>query len=162
MIRWSLEEAQSRSCSGRPNARFIVLDPNGEYARAFSSDDIAQARIFAVDSDDAESALKVPLWFWNSAEWCSITRASLGVQRPLLIRALRDVKAGRSAFTEPTDEERKFNLRSYLFIYADLYPRKSTFGEIRTKATNVGGQLEASEKDLKEKMAEFPNNHLAG
>ncbi len=105
LIRWSLEQAQSRYRSGRPNARFIVLDPNGEYTQAFSDGGIAQARIFAVDSDNAENALKVPLWFWNSAEWCSVTRASPGIQRPLLIRALREAKAIRTEYADATDED---------------------------------------------------------
>ena len=161
LIRWSLEQAQRERCFGRPNARFVVLDPNGEYSRAFSDNDIAQARIFKVNSDDAESALTVPLWFWNSAEWSSFTRASAGAQRPLLVRALRDIKAGRTVIAESTDEERKFALRSYLSSVLISIRRSLSSGEIRTRATNFGGQLEANEKDLKEKIAEFPNNHLA-
>ena len=35
LIRWSLEAALSkREGKGNPNARFIILDPNGEYSRA--------------------------------------------------------------------------------------------------------------------------------
>jgi hypothetical protein len=34
LIRWSIEQAQAEG-GGPPNARFIVLDPNGEYSRAF-------------------------------------------------------------------------------------------------------------------------------
>ena len=33
LIRWSLEQAQEAREEGRANARFIVLDPNGEYSR---------------------------------------------------------------------------------------------------------------------------------
>ena len=161
LIRWSLEQAQRERCCGRPNARFVVLDPNGEYSRAFSDNDIAKARIFKVNSDDAESALKVPLWFWNSTEWSSFTRASAGAQRPLLVRALRDIKAGRTVIAESTDEERKFALRSYLSSVLIAIRRSLSSGEIRTRSTNFGGQLEANEKDLKEKITEFPNNYLA-
>src|ERR1700694_3260956 len=35
LIRWSLEAAQAQ-CGENPNARFIILDPNGEYSRAFA------------------------------------------------------------------------------------------------------------------------------
>lgn len=35
LIRWSLEQAMQHSGTF-PNARFIVLDPNGEYSRSFS------------------------------------------------------------------------------------------------------------------------------
>lgn len=76
LIRWSLEQAQVVR-GNRPNARFIVLDPNGEYSRAFADgDSAAKGRIFKVNPAAGELALKVPLWFWNSAEWSSFTQAS--------------------------------------------------------------------------------------
>ena len=74
LIRWCLEEAQEIRLSQSngtqstvpPNARFIVLDPNGEYSRAFGDDQsVVKARIFKVDSVDGDSSLKVPLWFWR-------------------------------------------------------------------------------------------------
>ncbi len=103
LIRWSLEQAaRARIKSGaaaRPNARFIVLDPNGEYSRAFSSDEAIKARVFKVNPSEGETALKVPLWFWNSSEWCSFTQASARTQRPTLMQALRFVRDGQ---TEPT------------------------------------------------------------
>lgn len=104
LIRWSLEAAQSKRHGKKPtapNARFIVLDPNGEYSQAFgdSSSDL-KPRIFKVSPKAGELALQVPLWFWNSAEWCSFTQASGKTQRPLLKRALREIsqaeKAGQS------------------------------------------------------------------
>lgn len=101
LIRWSLEQAQLVR-SGQPNARFIVLDPNGEYSRAFGSGDpTVRGRIFKVNSAAGEVALKVPLWFWNSAEWCSFTQASAKTQRPTLMHALRFVRDGH---TEPTGD----------------------------------------------------------
>ncbi len=101
LIRWSLEQATQMRAGGRPNARFIILDPNGEYARAFSGDDTVTARIFKVNPAEGETALKVPLWFWNSAEWCSFTQASARTQRPTLMHALRFVRDGQ---TEPTPD----------------------------------------------------------
>ncbi len=85
LIHWSLEQARSAR-EGTPNARFIVLDPNGEYAHAFGE----SARVFQVNAD--ENPLKVPLWFWNSAEWCAFTQASSRAQVPLLKRALRSMR----------------------------------------------------------------------
>ena len=110
LIRWSLEQAEQSRSEGSPNARFIVLDPNGEYSRAFAKDDVSvQARIFKVNPADGELALKVPLWFWNSAEWCSFTQASAKTQRPTLIHALRLVRDGRIQPTgEPGQEMRRF------------------------------------------------------
>ena len=107
LIRWSLEQAKQERSEGQPNARFIVLDPNGEYSRAFGGEDLVKARIFKVNPSDGELELKVPLWFWNSAEWCSFTQASARTQRPLLRRALREVKAGKAAFGGSTVEEQK-------------------------------------------------------
>lgn len=99
LIRWSLEQARQARTEGRPNARFLVLDPNGEYSRAFSDDDSIKARVFKVNPSDGETALRVPLWFWNSAEWCSFTQASPRTQRPTLMHALRFARDGQ---TEPT------------------------------------------------------------
>ena len=48
------------------------------------------ARVFQVNSD--ENPLKVPLWFWNSREWCAFTQASARAQVPLLKRALRAMR----------------------------------------------------------------------
>ena len=94
LIRWSLEEARKVSGDKEPNARFIVLDPNGEYSNAF--DGLGTVRVFAVDPkrDSGIAQLQVPLWFWNSAEWSAFTQASAKTQRPTLIQALRAVRDG--------------------------------------------------------------------
>lgn len=94
LIRWSLESAASEN--PHPNARFIILDPNGEYKRAFQNESGAlKPRIFSVGNPDSDQIqLKVPLWLWNSAEWCSFAQASSRVQRPALIHALRHVRNG--------------------------------------------------------------------
>lgn len=114
LIRWSLEQAQGHASGGTsPNARFIVLDPNGEYSRAFAnSKPPAKARMFKVapDTKAGEMALKVPLWFWNSAEWCSFTQASSKTQKPTLIQALRAVREGQ---TEPA-ENKSHEIRRFL------------------------------------------------
>jgi len=97
LIRWSLKSAQVNN--GSPNARFIILDPNGEYSRTFSDFTV---RIFRVSSEKNDEALKVPGWMWNSHEWCSFAHAAPGIQRPLLLQALRDMRAGQ-ILTEPVE-----------------------------------------------------------
>jgi len=112
IIRWSLEQAQKK-CGVVTNARFIVLDPNGEYSRAFSDSDApVKARIFKVAPTigSGELLLQIPLWFWNSAEWCSFTQASPKTQRPTLVQALRLVKDGK---TEPA-EDKSHDIRRFL------------------------------------------------
>ncbi len=112
LIRWSVEQARE-TCGGTPNARFIVLDPNGEYSRAFSNNDpTIQARIFKVNPGEGEKALKVPLWFWNSAEWCSFTQASAKTQRPTLMHALRFVRDGHTTPTGDASHEMRRFLRT--------------------------------------------------
>lgn len=164
LIRWSLEQAtharMQAGAAGRPNARFIVLDPNGEYSRAFSGDDALKARIFKVNPSEGETALKVPLWFWNSAEWCSFTQASAKTQRPLLRRALREVKAGRIGIDDPTDEERKLALRRYLSSRLITIQRDLRSGAIQTDETKFGFRLKAMDSDIEAKSAEYPDHQL--
>ncbi len=112
LIRWSLEAASKSLKAGAttPNARFLILDPNGEYARAFS--DTHSVRIFQVPPPRAGAApLKVPAWLWNSQEWSAFVGAQPGTQRPLLMQALRELRAGHHA--DDTPERRVFSyLRS--------------------------------------------------
>jgi DNA helicase HerA-like ATPase len=94
IIRWSIEAAQAKlPAEGSVNARFIILDPNGEYARAFSDLDV---RLFQVEpvQDDKANSLKVPAWLWNGEEWAAFTGAAPGVQRPILFDALRRLRSG--------------------------------------------------------------------
>lgn len=93
VIRWSIEAAQKET-KEKVNARFIILDPNGEYTTAFS--DLDNIRVYGVEKDDLRhiKQLKVPLWLWNSDEWVSFTNASTKTQRPTLIQALRSVRSG--------------------------------------------------------------------
>lgn len=92
LIRWSLDAAEKVKGS-QPNARFIVLDPNGEYSETFK--DKENVRIFSVEpKDEVIKQLQVPLWLWNSSEWVSFTQASPKTQRPALIQALRSVREG--------------------------------------------------------------------
>ena len=161
LIRWSLEQAAAQSCGGRPNARFIILDPNGEYARAFGGDGIATARVFKVRPDDHSTQLTVPLWFWNSDEWSSFARASSGVQQPLLRRALREIKAGRSPAQETTFEERTLGLRKYLSSRLIAIRAEITSGSIQTNESRFGYRLKAMKSDLEMKQAEFPKVDLS-
>lgn len=95
LVRWSLDAAKQariraeRSCE--PNARFIVLDPNGEYGRAFRDFDV---RLFRVDPGPDANALRVPAWLWNGPEWAAFTGAAPGAQRPVLFEALRRLRTG--------------------------------------------------------------------
>jgi hypothetical protein len=114
LIRWSMEEARKARCGADPNARFIVLDPNGEYANTFR--DMSKVRVYAVEPSEGVEQLQVPLWFWNSAEWSAFTQASAKAQRPTLIQALRSVRDGVfTAAVTPSHEMRRY-LRTLVSI----------------------------------------------
>lgn len=167
LIRWSLEAAKRErenngSSTSKPNARFIILDPNGEYSRAFhNSSEQSTARVFKLDPGDGEHPLQIPLWFWNSAEWSSFTQATAKTQRPLLRRALRDVKAGRSLSEQNSLEERKLGLRRYLT--SALISVRSSFntGAIRNDATKTGNLFLTVGVDLTAKLGSFDDVPLA-
>lgn len=137
LIRWSLEAARAaqkddgtpsqaeQQNNNAPNARFIVLDPNGEYSRAFASknNDSINARLFKVKHENAAQQLQVPLWFWNSAEWVSFTQASGKTQRPTLIHALRAVRDGQVEFPENVSHDMRRFLRT---IVSTIQAEKNT------------------------------------
>jgi len=114
LIRWCLEaSAEARVDAGKPadpNARFIVLDPNGEYANSFGG---LGCRLFQVDPEtEGTNRLTVPAWLWNGEEWAAFTNASKGVQRPLLMDALRHLRAGFDTPT-PFDAELRSNVQTF-------------------------------------------------
>lgn len=98
LIKWSLDSAKSqrienaKAAQNLPrkdvkyaeNSRFIILDPNGEYGTAFP-----EAKKFSIGIENENSSLQVPVWLWNSEEWCAFAQASPKVQKPLLVQALR-------------------------------------------------------------------------
>lgn len=86
------------------NARFIVLDPNGEYTSTFSG--LPGVRVYGAEDDKSQKIeqLRVPIWLWNGDEWAAFAQASEKTQRPTLIQALRSVRDG--SFD-------KFNLTSW-------------------------------------------------
>lgn len=97
LIRWSLDAAQAALENGvQPNARFIIFDPNGEYAKAFADkgENVRLFRVPPIDNQKGERALRLPAWLWNGHEWTAVSFARPGAQRPLLLQALRELKNG--------------------------------------------------------------------
>jgi len=105
------EDRERLGLSESINSRFIILDPNGEYANSFS--DLSNVRVFAVEEDRSKNVhqLHIPLWFWNSAEWSAFTQASSRAQRPTLIQALRSVRDGQLEVDSNTPSQ---SMRRYL------------------------------------------------
>lgn len=106
LIRWSLsastELRQKLKKNPHPNARFILLDPNGEYRSAFR-DMGDRVRVFQVPPVEGDlKELVIPAWMWNSEEWAAFAQAAPRTQRPMLLEALRDMRAGGRALGSAT------------------------------------------------------------
>lgn len=96
LVRWSVEaaraEREKQHRPATPHARFIVLDVNGEYGDAFT--DLGVRRFSVAPHGEDGIQLQVPAWFWNGDEWSAFVGAAPGVQRPVLLEALRRLRAG--------------------------------------------------------------------
>ena len=77
---------------------FVILDTNGEYRTAFqkqndddSWEDAGPGKTLYIPSDrgKANERLAIPYWFMNAEDFARLFQASKGVQRPVLLEALR-------------------------------------------------------------------------
>lgn len=97
--------------------------------------------MFAVEANEEKGIkqLQVPLWFWNSAEWCAFTQASSRAQKPTLIQALRNVRDGNLDMDTitPSHDMRRF-LRTVVSIISieraqgnpwGVFPKNKSFLE---------------------------------
>lgn len=163
LIRWCIEE--SKKVNKEVNARFIILDPNGEYSESFK--DLGDVKNFAVklkDQNDKFTQLKVPCWMWNSWEFASLSQASEKAQRPLLTRALREIKNGSDFERETTSIQfngfltsLKYNLLTYKKSGTKLsgFPGKQNYGEF-LEGTNKSFST-FDDNDMTDKETEIKN-----
>lgn len=162
LIRWSLEaakeERQRQGGSGSVNARFIILDPNGEYASAFK--DQPSVRLFQVkitegDHSLSTRALKVPAWLWNGEEWAAFTDAAPGVQKPILFEALRRLRADDPSVRDPFKTRMRSVVGNYRRVLNTAVKNGDHMapGKCRTFAQqllNLGSDCEAFREELKD------------
>jgi len=134
--------------NGNPNARFIILDPNGEYSECFK-DTCQKVRVFRPDPNNDDllngvSPLYLPAWMWNSSEWASIAQAAPKIQRPVLQEALRRL---RSNILCSYDSIGKLTIRTGYFIHTNnCYMNTGTNSYGPNKA--FGTSLEKFKDDL--------------
>lgn len=169
LIRWSIETSKNESANNESvNARFIIFDPNGEYGTCFESlGNIKKYEVKIKEEGDTQQ-LKVPSWMWNSWEWASIAQASARTQRPILRRALREIRNSENINIE--NEETTLKLRKYyssclIEIRNDLSkgiqafkgkPGKNDFGK---KLKSIINDLNKdSENDLRDEIKTVFNN----
>lgn len=73
-------------------ARFIIIDSNGEYHKAFK--DISQINkqikeaSFIVDSEAVDNKLEIPVWALSADDWAILLHASEKTQLPVIKRAI--------------------------------------------------------------------------
>ena len=128
-----------------PNARFIILDPNGEYSKCFQ-DLGSGCRIFQVPplTNIKATDFTLPAWMWNSSEWASVAQAAPRAQRPLLQEALRNLRS--NTHITLTIENRLIarckSVKSYLLQFA------GTGASGFPNNTNCGQQLSRFIEDI--------------
>ena len=89
-----------------------MLDPNGEYAKAFA--DQGQAAFVSCSSRSCgERPLDVPAWLWSGHEWTAVAHAQPGRAAPLLMQGLRELKSGQMEAYP-----REAMIRRYLVSYS--------------------------------------------
>jgi uncharacterized protein len=92
LIRWSVEAAAKEARSVA--ARFIILDPNGEYRECFKDlTPLIDVCVYSAEPKLGENELIVPAWMWNGQEWAGAVAASPGTQRPVLMQAIRHLRS---------------------------------------------------------------------
>lgn len=89
LILQKIFEKKNYSAKG---AKFIVIDSNGEYSKAFSNinnqnNNINFKNIIATD-DDNKDRLEIPVWSLSADDWALLLHASEKTQIPIIIRAL--------------------------------------------------------------------------
>jgi len=143
----------------KPNARFIVLDPNGEYTRALGPDTKFKGRVFKVEAGQGENQLQVPSWFWNSAEWASFTQASPKAQLPLLKRSLRAMRNEEFELHTNLDLEVKKYLGTILVsLRADKSKGSASLNDF-PGAKNLLAKIDAWRQSLEEYQSKLTSSH---
>ena len=150
LIRWSLEAAE-KEISGencKPNARFIILDPNGEYQHAFKD---KNPTVYSISPTTLQQQLKLPVWLWNSEEWFSFSRAGERAHQPILRQAIREVKNSGGVLNE--DQSHLFVRRRVSRIHSYL---RQIINSNNYEGWRYGSQLDAFSTDLEDLARKYP------
>lgn len=127
LIRWSLDSAEKQKVNNQVpiNSRFIVLDANGEYSKAFADKTDANIYTVNVEEGDGKKQLQVPLWFWNTDEWCGFTKASPKTHRTTIVHALKSVRSGNVFETVSKEHDLASYVRTVINTI-EVYKSKGT------------------------------------
>jgi uncharacterized protein len=153
LIRASVQSAEASLVGSvaTPNARFIVLDPNGEYSECFS--DLGNGcRVFQIPPvETTATPFVLPAWLWNSREWSSIAQAAPRTQRPLLLEALRTLRSGGTIEGSAVTRVAARLRAAILFVRGYAGSGAHDWSE----ATKCGEYLAGVERDIQEYVADM-------
>lgn len=156
LIRWSIESSKNKTGKS-PNARFIVLDPNGEYHSVFNDLDINVMLCTVKVADDYTTQLRVPAWMWTSSEWASVFQASEKTQKPLLREALRTLRA--SKMIDGSSEKAEKRAKQVLvYIWSFLKVSISQQSYLSAEKTKFGKEFKARIDSLQEIVNAMSNS----
>ncbi len=165
LIRWSLDSARKNLLDNTDsvNSRFIILDPNGEYSKAFADKQDANIYTVNIEAGDEKKQLEIPLWFWNTDEWCGFTKASPKTHRTTIVHALKTVRSGINV--DGLSKERELSNYARVIIQAinisvkdgSPFLKKPAFGFHNTLVKWSEGFKAEEEfsKELKESLAKL-------
>ena len=81
---------EKRNCSAK-GAKFVIIDSNGEYNKAFSKLNVVNSQIkhSLMNTDaDSENRFEIPVWALSADDWATLLHASEKTQMPVLKRAI--------------------------------------------------------------------------
>lgn len=112
-------------------AKFVFIDSNGEYAKAFSEisqvNETVQAKEFVTSDDDlVDNRLQIPVWALSADDWAILLHASEKTQIPILKRAIDIAKSFFDETTSNTDVRNHILASSLVGVFcsSDSSPSK--------------------------------------
>jgi len=115
-------------------ARFIVLDPNGEYRECFKDlTPLIDVCVFSAEPKLGEKELIVPAWMWNGQEWAGAVAASPGTQRPILMQAIRHLRSSALAGGEARKPDNRLLFAGQLRAFLDYIRGRRAEGVLRQR-----------------------------
>lgn len=112
-------------------AKFVFIDSNGEYAKAFSEisqvNETVQAKEFVASDDDlVDNRLQIPVWALSADDWAILLHASEKTQIPILKRAIDIAKSFFDETTSNTDVRNHILASSIVGVFcsSDSSPSK--------------------------------------
>ena len=154
-----------REQQGVKRTTCVILDTNGEYRSAFqkqendgSWEDVGPGNALYIPSDRAKEAerLLIPYWFMNAEDFVRLFQASKGVQRPVLLEALR-LARNDTASASPLSILREELLREVNRIWTLSGKDEKTSKDVRSVANGLKARIR--DDDLSTAWGQVESNY---